>query len=50
MENPKCPMCGEEMVLVRIPERAEELNTFKCEKCNIVFVTRGNEDVHDNLK
>lgn len=37
--NPKCPNCGRPMALIAKSERPDDLNTFECTGCKIVYMT-----------
>lgn len=50
MENPACPNCGRKMSLVRRPEKPEDQHTFKCNVCQLVFMTHDDVPIHNRLE
>jgi transposase-like protein len=44
-ENPKCPNCGRQMRVVRQPSNPNELHTFECEGCHLLFMANDHEPV-----
>lgn len=44
-QNPTCPKCGRVMQQKDRPATPKEQHTFKCELCNLVFMTEDHQTV-----
>ena len=45
-ENPKCPNCGQTMILTRpSPAASNEQHTFECEGCHLLFMTEDHQAI-----